>query len=177
MRVNGAARMSNSLVIGCDGVDTLLGRARRADGSIGHAGGRKPRSGPWPCRQRIKAGSASAKHESPPCNLYSQNQADSKAATIILEAIGKNALEGWVEYLFRENILVVNYYRKEKSSASTKLENILIVYNTERKEKWFNEIILKGVQTPSPGSFFVRDGFVYFIKDQTTLTALQPWKS
>ena len=109
--------------------------------------------------------------------LYSQNQADSKAATIILEAIGKNALEGWVEYLFRENILVVNYYRKEKSSASTKLENILIVYNTERKEKWFNEIILKGVQIPSPGSFFVRDGFVYFIKDQTTLTALQPWKS
>jgi hypothetical protein len=71
----------------------------------------------------------------------------------------------------------VSYYRKENSSASAALENILTVYDTERREKRLDEIIVKGVQIPSPDTFFMKDEFVYFIKNQNTLTALRLWKS
>ena len=70
----------------------------------------------------------------------------------------------------------MSYYRKENSSSAT-LENMITVYDTERREKQFNEVIVKGVQVPSPDTFFVKDEFVYYIKNQNTLTALQPWKS
>jgi hypothetical protein len=108
--------------------------------------------------------------------LYSQRQIDSEIATIVQEITGGNALEGWIEYFLRSNILVVSYYRKENSSSAT-LENMITVYDTERREKQFNEVIVKGVQVPSPDTFFVKDEFVYYIKNQNTLTALQPWKS
>jgi hypothetical protein len=109
--------------------------------------------------------------------LYNQRQVDSEAAAIVQQITGGNALEGWIEYLLQSNILLVSYYRKEKFSASTTLENILTVYDTERREMRFNEIIVKGVQVPSPDKFFVKDEFVYFIKNQNILTALRPWKS
>jgi hypothetical protein len=109
--------------------------------------------------------------------LYNQRQVDSEAAAIVQQITGGNALEGCIEYLLQSNILLVSYYRKEKFSASTTLENILTVYDTERREMRFNEIIVKGVQVPSPDTFFVRDEFVYFIKNQNTLTALRLWKS
>jgi hypothetical protein len=109
--------------------------------------------------------------------LYNQRQVDSEAAAIVQQITGGNALECWIEYLLRDNILLVSYYRKENSSSSAALENILIVYDIERKEKRFNETILKGVQVPSPDTFFVKDEFVYFIKNQNTLTALRLWKS
>jgi hypothetical protein len=109
--------------------------------------------------------------------LYNQRQVDSEVATSIQQITGGNALEGWIEYLLRSNILLVSYYRKENSSASATLENILTVYDTERREKRFSEILVKGVQVPSPDTFFVKDEFVYFIKNQNTLTALQLWKS
>ncbi len=108
--------------------------------------------------------------------LYSQRQADSEVDIIIRQITGGNALEGWIEYLLRSNILLVSYYQKENSSTSATLENIFAVYDTEQREKRFNEIIVKGVQVPSPDTFFVKDKFVYFIKNQNILTALQLWK-
>ncbi|MGD0590216.1 MAG: DUF4905 domain-containing protein [Bacteroidota bacterium] len=109
--------------------------------------------------------------------LYNQEQIDSEVATSIRQITGGNALEGRIEYLLRSNILLVSYYRKENSSASSTLENIFTVYDTERRKKRFSEIIVKGVQAPSPDTFFVKDEFVYFIKNQNTLTALRLWKS
>jgi hypothetical protein len=110
-------------------------------------------------------------------DLYDQGQVNSEVATIIHQITGGSALEGWIEYILKSNILVVSYYRKENASSSATLENIITVYDIERREKQFNEIVVKGVQAPSPDTFFVKDGFVYYIKNQNTLTALKPWKS
>ena len=107
---------------------------------------------------------------------YHKEQANSEVAVSIQQITGGNALEGWIEYLIRSNILLVSHYRKQNSSATATLENIFTVYDAERKERLFNEIIVKDVQAPSPDTFFVKDEFVYFIKNQNTLTALQPWK-
>jgi len=109
--------------------------------------------------------------------LYSHGQFNSDVAVVIHQITGGNALEGWIEYLHRSNILLVSYYREEISSKSATLENILTVYDTKRREKRFDEILAKNVQVPSPDTFFVKDEFMYFIKNQNTLTALQPWKS
>jgi len=95
----------------------------------------------------------------------------------IIEDIGReHTIAGDIEYLHRNSILIVSYYRKIDSSQSTELENIIAVYDTERKEMRFNEIIARGMQVPGPDTFFARDEFVYFVKDKNKLTALKLWK-
>jgi hypothetical protein len=109
--------------------------------------------------------------------LYNQEKVKSEIENTIQKLVGENVLEGWIEYLFRNNILIVSYYRKENSSTPETLKNFLVVYDVARQEKRFQEVIVKGIQVPSPDTFFVKDEIVYFIRNQNILTALQPWKS
>jgi hypothetical protein len=108
--------------------------------------------------------------------VLSQNQSNSQIATSIQQITGGKALEGWIEYLVRNNILLLSYYRKTNYSGSVTLDSIFTVYDLKRREKQYNEVVAKDVKVPSPDTFFVKDGFVYFIKNQNTLTALQLWK-
>jgi hypothetical protein len=107
--------------------------------------------------------------------LLGQGQKDSEADTIIKQITDGNALEGWIEYLLRNKILLVSYYQKEEAPDSAMLRNVLIVYHIVRKKILLKEILATNIQVPSPDTFFVKDDFVYYVKNKNTLTALQPW--
>jgi hypothetical protein len=108
---------------------------------------------------------------------YNREFINSEVTSIIQEITREHVIEGWIEYLHRNSILIMSYYRKIDSSSKNTLENVLVIYNTERKEIKFNEIIAKGMQVPSPDTFFIRDEYLYFFKDKNKFTALKPWKS
>jgi hypothetical protein len=109
--------------------------------------------------------------------MFSRESVNSEVNTIIQEITRKQVIEGWIEYFQRNSILIVSYYRKNDPSSITTLENVLTIYDTEHKEIKFNEIIAKGMQVPSPDTFFARDEYLYFIKDKNKFTALKLWKS
>jgi hypothetical protein len=109
-------------------------------------------------------------------DVFRKGQGSLEVDAVIQKTTGGNALDGWTEYLLHENILIISYYQKEELSESAGLKNILSVYNLKRKISVFHEIIAHGLQIPSMDTFFVKNEYAYFIKNQNTLTALQPWK-
>jgi hypothetical protein len=109
--------------------------------------------------------------------VYDAHEAEPHLSAIIQRITGNNALEGWIEYLEHNGRIIVSYYlqKKDKSDAAL-LNNFLAVYDGKSEKTIFNEIIAEEVRTPSPDSFFVKDDLLLFIKHQTTLLALNPWK-
>jgi hypothetical protein len=109
--------------------------------------------------------------------LLCTGQGESSIDTAIQRITDGKALEGWIEFVLHNGLLLVSYYQKDHSAQSPSLKSILTVYDIENMKTLFKEIIVEGLQAPSQDTFFVKDDFVYFIKNQTTLTALRPWKS
>ncbi|MGD0036974.1 MAG: DUF4905 domain-containing protein [Bacteroidota bacterium] len=110
--------------------------------------------------------------------LFVENEADSIIKLAVQRITEGKALEDWIEYLLRSGILIVSQYRQtQNKSESSLLNNILSVYDLKSEKMLSNEIIAQSVKTPSPDSFFVKGNLLLFIKHQTTLIALQPWKS
>jgi hypothetical protein len=109
--------------------------------------------------------------------VFDEYEEDSGLKTIIQQISEGKALEGWIEFLFHRDILIVSQYRQEQNNTeSGLLNNILSVHDLKSKKTIYHDIIAKGVRTPSPDSFFVKDNLLIFIKHQSMLTALQPWK-
>jgi hypothetical protein len=110
--------------------------------------------------------------------LFIEKETDSDIKIVIQRITESKALEDWIEYLLRSDILIVSHYRQtQNKSESLLLNNILSIYDLKREKMLYNEIIAQGVKAPSSDSFFVKGNLLFFIRHQTTLIALQPWKS
>ena len=110
--------------------------------------------------------------------LFDENETDSVIKTIVQGMTEGKALEGWIEYFSRSDVLIVSHYRHtQNKSESSLLNNILSVYDLKSEKMLYNEVIAEDVKTPSPDSFFIKNDLLFFIKHQTMLTALQVWKS
>lgn len=109
--------------------------------------------------------------------VFDENNTELAIKTAVRRITESKALEDWIEYFSQCGILIVSQYRREQiQSEPPSLNNILTIYDLKSEKTLYSEIIAKGVQAPSPDSFFIKDDFLFFIKHQTTLTALQPWK-
>jgi len=73
----------------------------------------------------------------------------------------------------RQEILIVSYYRKEQNE----MQNIIVIYNMNRRSTIYESVLNNNLPAPSPDTFFIKDEYLYFIKNKNTLTALQPWTS
>jgi hypothetical protein len=109
--------------------------------------------------------------------VFDEYEEGSVIRTIVQQITEGQALEGWVEFLSHRGILIVSQYRQgQNNTESGLLNNILTVHDLKSKKTLYRDIIANGVKTPSPDSFFVKDNLLIFIKHQSMLTALQPWK-
>jgi hypothetical protein len=110
-------------------------------------------------------------------HFYDEKEATGVLRKYIQRIKERNAVEGWIEFLSLRDILILSQYRQMKDrSESPTLDNILSVFDLKNEKILFTEIIAERVTTPSPGTFFVKDDVLFFIKHQTMLIALQPWK-
>lgn len=109
--------------------------------------------------------------------LLTQKPNESGPGAFIYKLIGNQVLNDCIEYLIRNNIVLITYYEKEQDDQQTKFRNVFMVYESNRKKMLFKDILAHGIDAPNPGSFFVKGDFVYYIKNQHTIIALNPWKS
>jgi hypothetical protein len=108
--------------------------------------------------------------------VYEEHETDSSTRSIVRRMTEGKALEGWVEYLVYRDSLILSQYRNDQTQSEPSLmDNILSVYDMKKEKIRYNEIIARGVKTPSPDSFFIKDNTLLFIQYQSVLTALQPW--
>jgi hypothetical protein len=94
--------------------------------------------------------------------------------SLILGEIGGRHIIGGVEHLYKHPFLIMNYHvnSQESTPESLKLENHLAIIDTREGANVFTDIVSKDASAPVPDSFFLRKGFLYFVKDQRALTAL-----
>ncbi|MCX6121295.1 MAG: DUF4905 domain-containing protein [Ignavibacteriales bacterium] len=110
--------------------------------------------------------------------VFDENEADAALRKIVQRLTEGKALEGWIEYISHRGILIVSQYRRiQNQSDSSLLNNLLAVCDLKTEKTLYSDVIAQGLKTPSPNSFFIKDDLLIFIKHQTTLIALQPWKS
>jgi hypothetical protein len=111
-------------------------------------------------------------------DVFDEQETDSVVRTAVLQLTERKAIDGWIEYLSDRGILIVSHYRHEQNNPeSGLLNNILSVYDLRSEKTLYNEIIVRGVKSPSPDTFFVKENLLLFIAHQTKLTALLVWKS
>jgi len=81
---------------------------------------------------------------------------------------------GGIEYLFVDPYLIVNYHIKASHSTpeSLKLDNHLAIIDVREGARVFADILSREGSAPVPDSFFVREGSLYFVKDQRILHAV-----
>ncbi len=94
------------------------------------------------------------------------------------ETDGKS-IAGNIEFIQEQEYLLMNYYAPaSRSTAEAPLfENHFSVFETERENNVFSDVLSRDSKSPVPDTFFVKRPFSYFVKDQNMLTALRLWKS
>jgi hypothetical protein len=112
--------------------------------------------------------------------IYPETFDDSDEDQTINSAVNKiisgNAIQDWTEYLFYRDVVVVSYYCKSAGDSEKKLlDQVLTIYGIKNDKIIHSETIVKGVQSPSSDTFFIKNDLLYFIKHKKILTALSPW--
>lgn len=83
-----------------------------------------------------------------------------------------------MEFLLHRGLLLVDFYETIPAAhESPALTNILEIIDSKSGRVLHREAITIGAGAPAPDAFFVKDNYLYFIKNQTTLTAMKLWKS
>jgi len=102
------------------------------------------------------------------------SEEDPRIASCIQKKVSHVLLQGDVEYVRLGDLLLFNYHRQSdtKSQKELLLENHFHIVDLKNGGNLFSDVLSSNSRAPVPDSFFVKDGTAYFVKDQTTLTAI-----
>lgn len=96
---------------------------------------------------------------------------DSEAYATIQFALSKVGNPVFPEYLVQKNCLIVAYY-ENLDGTGTEFQQHLSVHSLNQKKILYRDIILNRAVIPVPDSFFCIDGFMYYVREKKTLTAV-----
>ncbi|MGH2569096.1 MAG: DUF4905 domain-containing protein, partial [Bacteroidota bacterium] len=100
---------------------------------------------------------------------------DQMVAAMVEKETKGESMVGNIEYVRQDPYLLMNFFAPGRSSTpeTPALENHFSVIDLVRQRNIYSEVLATDAKAPTPDSFFLKGSFVYFIKDQRTLTALQ----
>jgi hypothetical protein len=103
------------------------------------------------------------------------SEEDPRILSRIRKEISDKPIQGDVEYIQWDDILLFNYHLQSdlKSQERFLLENRFHIVDLKSGEILYSDVLSDNSRAPVPDSFFVKDGFAYFVKDQRTLKAIQ----
>jgi len=106
--------------------------------------------------------------------LAAEGQVPSNIQSLLLQETAKKEIVEGIEYVYEDPYLIMNYHIKAQNSTpeSLKLDNHLAIIHAREGERIFADVLSKEGSAPVPDSFFVREGSLYYVKDQRTLSAL-----
>lgn len=111
--------------------------------------------------------------------ILEKDGVDPAVATLLHSAIGGTRLTGAIEFIREQGYLVFNYHVPEPGAGpeAPMYSNRLSVIDMHEGKRVFTAVLAGQVRAFIPDSFFVKYPYVFFVKDQTTLTAVKIWKS
>lgn len=107
--------------------------------------------------------------------IFEPAAASPKLRPLIEREIRNRRLVGAIEAVTREPFLVMNYHREGKGSTpgNRALENQFVIFDSASGKKVYSDILIREAHAPVPDSFFIKDSFVFFIKNQKTLCMIK----
>jgi len=99
---------------------------------------------------------------------------DPRIAGIMKKALPLDKIKGPIEYVSRGDLVLMNYHIPVRTAHEDgiMLNNHFNIIDSRINKLQYGEIITHNSRTAVPDSFFVRNGMVYFIQEQKTLTAI-----
>lgn len=97
---------------------------------------------------------------------YSAQSGNVVLDEIIAQYIAGQTVEGKIEYVFFDNLLLFNFYAKQ---GNGKLNNLFYAVDTQKKKLLLKEELNKNVNAFVPDSFFIKDLNLYLLKDKNYL--------
>ncbi|MDP4116284.1 MAG: DUF4905 domain-containing protein [Bacteroidota bacterium] len=92
---------------------------------------------------------------------------ENTTAVQILDDIRKNnAIQGDIEFIIKENVLLFNYYSTQKNNT---LENKFLSFDLLTGKKIFEEVLIESANAFVPDSFFTQNNFVFLLKGRSKL--------
>ena len=111
--------------------------------------------------------------------ILDANSVDPLIEATVRKATAGTRVAGEIEYIREQGYLVFNYHVPEADTGAEAplFSNRLSVIDMQGNKSVFSAVLAHNVKAFIPDSFFAKLPYVYFIKDQTTLTAVKLWKS
>ncbi len=86
---------------------------------------------------------------------------------------------GEIEYITAGNLLLFNYYHESGPVPGTDrrvYKNVFCIYDSEKEEKLFEDVLNENSNYSVPDNFFMKDGRVYYLKGRNELLSINPGK-
>lgn len=109
-----------------------------------------------------------------PLPLFDVAREDSELALLLNEHCDARLLEGPVEYVDHDRLLIFSYHERISSAQEEqlRLRNVLKIVDTVKKRKLLDVVIKENAYSVVPESFFVERNTLYYISERSTLTAV-----
>jgi len=110
--------------------------------------------------------------------IFGEEPLEGPHRDLIEKKLRRDRTEGNVEFVDHHGFLIVSHHERESvEPGSGVLRNLLDVVRVEDGRTVYSDTMSRGRSSPVPDSFFLHDGFVYYVKDQSILIAVNLWKS
>ena len=100
---------------------------------------------------------------------------DPSVSDVMKKELAAGSLHGSIEYVVTDNFLVMNYHvpSRDAEDEMPSLDNQLKIIDATNGRVLYTDTIAHRSPVTAPDSFFIRNRYVYYIRDQKTLVAVR----
>jgi hypothetical protein len=106
---------------------------------------------------------------------FDVEHSDQDVVAAVRENVSLQRIPDSLEYAQQDGIVILDYYVRKGSfdDKMPRLENHLDVVHLRSGDRIYSDIINRESKVPVPDSFFVKDQFLFYVKDNTELIAVK----
>jgi hypothetical protein len=108
--------------------------------------------------------------------IFTPGDEDDVIKTYLPEDVNSLKLEGPIEYIQYNNYLIYNYHEKKgidlKNIERQILSNMINIIDLDKNKAVFRKALNKETSSYVPDSFFIKDNFLFFIREKKELTSI-----
>jgi hypothetical protein len=109
--------------------------------------------------------------------VYNIDEAGEFISSVLNDLCLKDNEVETIEYIQKASLLIFNYYIKlnagENKPGSVLYENRFVVYDTNKTEILFEDILNKSTSFCVPDSFFIKNDYLFYLKEKNELHCIK----
>jgi uncharacterized protein DUF4905 len=106
--------------------------------------------------------------------LIYKPEMENEESSVLASIASNSKLSGHIEYVDFANYLIYNFHENTSNEGLEKqvLKNSLEIYDREKKQVVFSEVLNKEVLSYVPDSFFLKHSYLFYVREKKELTSI-----